>query len=159
MIAWAYFVLGQLCSIAAALVGYVILLPFCLAQAWETSPVPSIGQKAWLTRGPVDRWRWGPLNAVYGNPEDGVSGQAALVWGSGPDAGKLVAYWPGAPAWLRAYAWSAWRNSADQLKYAFRWTGPTGCAPFKQVRLFGRTLSFGWKLENDTYQVPIVSFK
>lgn len=158
MKAWGYFWLAQLASIAATLVGYVLLLPFCLAQAWEMSPVPSIGQKPWLTRGPIDRWRWAPLNAVYGNPEDGVSGQTALIWGSGTEAGHLVSYMPGAAAWRRAYAWSAWRNSADNLKYVFQWRGAQP-APYKSgtFKLFGKLFAydFGWQVENEHYYVPV----
>lgn len=155
---WILFALAQLGMLTATLLGYVLLIPFCLAQAWETSPVPSIGQKAWIVRGPVDRWSWGLLNYVYGNPEDGVSGQTALVWGSGTDAGRLVPYMPGANAAWRAYCWSAARNTAGGLKYVFQWRGKLP-APFKQVKLFGFTASFGWKLENGSYYVPVFSVR
>jgi hypothetical protein len=94
--------------------GWVLLVPFCLAQAWETCD---------STAGPypvrkIDRWKWKPLNAIYGNPEDGVSGQCALVWyWDGVDAHSAVQipYRPGMWAPLRAWLWSAWRNSTNQL--------------------------------------------
>lgn len=156
MSAWVYFAWVQLVSLIAQLAGFAILLPFCVMHAWETSPIPSI--KPGIVRGPVDRWRSGLLDDVYGNPEDGVSGQTALVWGSGKDAGRLVPYWPSAPAWLRAYAWSAWRNSAGGLKYEFQWRGELP-APFKQVKLFGFIASFGWKPENGDYYVPVFSIR
>lgn len=92
------------------LVGWLLLLPFCLAKAWKTCPATVAGPIP-LPR-LVDRWSWEPLNAIYGNPEDGVSGRYALVW----TPVKLVPYWPAAPAdWIRAYAWSAWRNSTNAL--------------------------------------------
>lgn len=162
MIGWLCYLLVQLVTLCATLLGYVLLIPFCLAQAWQTSPVPSIGQKAWITRGPIDRWSFGPLNAVYGNPEDGVSGQTALVWGSGTDAGKLVPYMPGANAAWRAYCWSALRNSADQLKYVFQWRGSKP-APYVEgsFKLFGRTITyaFGWKVENGHFEVPVFGLR
>ncbi len=99
-------------GVIAPLTGLVVLIPFCLAQAWE--PCMS-------TEGPwpvhqIDRWKWAPLNRVYGNPEDGVSGKYALIW----VGGKRVPYMPNAWAPWRAYCWSAWRNTADQLKYTYR---------------------------------------
>ncbi|MDE2105200.1 MAG: hypothetical protein KGL39_48695 [Patescibacteria group bacterium] len=148
--------------LTATLLGYVLLIPFCLAQAWKPSQYASIGQKMWITRGPVDRWSWKPLNYVYGNPEDGVSGQTALIWGSGADAGKLVPYMPGANAAWRAYCWSAGRNSAGALKYAFQWRGKLP-APFKSgvFSVFGVsfTYGFGWKLENGSFYVPVASVR
>lgn len=159
---WTYFVLAQVAMLVAQVVGLVALIPFCLAQAWETSPAPSIGQKPWLTRGPIDRWSWGPLNYVYGNPEDGVSGQTALIWGSGTSSGQLVPYLPGANAAWRAYCWSAARNSAGGLKYVFQWRGKLP-APYKSgvFSVFGKsfTYGFGWKLENGSFYVPVASVR
>lgn len=92
-------------------IGWLLLLPFCLLQAWKPSEATVAGPTP-LPRS-VDRWKWEPLNAIYGNPEDGVSGQFARVW---TPEGELVPYWADAPAaWMRAYAWSAWRNSTNQL--------------------------------------------
>jgi hypothetical protein len=115
VLGWCWFVIVQLISLVAYLAGLVVLLPFCLAHAW-TVDQHSIkdGQR------PIDRWSFAPLNYVYGNPEDGVSGEHALIWDS---AGHLVPYMPGAPAWWRAYCWSALRNSAGGLKHVFAWEG------------------------------------
>lgn len=94
--------------------GWIVLLPFCLARAWKACPATAAGPIP-LPR-IVDRWSWEPLNKIYGNPEDGVSGKAALVWYWDGTNEHLVPYWPAAPAdWIRAYAWSAWRNSTNQL--------------------------------------------
>lgn len=114
MKAWAWFAVVQLVSLAATLLGLLLLIPFCLAQAWvETEST------LWKGR-VVDRWSWAPLNYLFGNPEDGVSGQRALVWLNGTTQGR---YLPEAsPAW-RAYSWSALRNSSDNLKYVFAWKG------------------------------------
>ena len=99
----------------AMAVGYILLIPFCLAQSWETceSTYNPFGREP----RPVDRWKWTPLNSVYGNPEDGVSGQQALVWNSTGTA--RVLYQSPFTQWApwKAYCWSAWRNSTDQLKY------------------------------------------
>jgi hypothetical protein len=114
VIGWLIFVCAQLVMLAAQLVGLVLLIPFCLAQDW------TLDQHSVKDGRPVDRWTFGPLNYVYGNPEDGVSGQTALIW---DNAGHLVPYMPGAWAPWRAYCWSAWRNSSDNLKYVFHWEG------------------------------------
>lgn len=96
----------------------------------------------------IDRWSWRPLNVLYGNPEDGVSGQYALIWVNS----VLSPYMPHASAAWRAYCWSAWRNSCDNLKYIFAWKA----GPFAQWTLFGRQQHIGWKLENG-YNVPVIS--
>jgi hypothetical protein len=99
-------------AVIAPLVGLVVLIPFCLARAWEP---------CWSSKGPypvhaIDCWKWAPLNKFYGNPEDGVSGKYALIW----KGNVRVPYMPNAwPPW-RAYCWSAWRNTADQLKYTYK---------------------------------------
>ncbi|MGH9724569.1 MAG: hypothetical protein ACRD41_05835 [Candidatus Acidiferrales bacterium] len=158
---WAWFVAVELISLAATILGWLVLLPFCWLRAWETSPVPSIDQKPWLKRGPIDRWKWTPLGLLYGNPADGVSGQTALVWGSGQAAGTLVPYWPSCPfAWLRAYAWSAWRNSAGGLKYTLAWRGSNPPYASGSFSLFGRTWSYGigWKAEAGGF-LPVLSVK
>lgn len=99
----------------AVALGFVVLLPFCVAQAWVPGDV-SI--KPIGSRRIIDEWSIPLLNKWYGNPEDGVSGQDARLpsWDYTNKVLDFVPYWPSAPAWLRAYAWSAWRNSANQLK-------------------------------------------
>jgi hypothetical protein len=93
------------------LLGYAIIPFFCLAQYWTASI---------STAGPykphaIDRWRATWLNTIYGNPEDGVSGRFAIIWGSGPNLGVRVPYMQGRnPVW-RACCWN-YRNMANQLK-------------------------------------------
>jgi hypothetical protein len=105
-------------KILAQIIGWFVLIPFCLAQAWEP---------CWQTERikdgrprTIDRWSWAPLNRIYGNPEDGVSGQHALIWVGGIPrkvVPHLKAYRPNTWPPLRAWLWSAWRNSANQLNY------------------------------------------
>jgi hypothetical protein len=89
--------------------GWGLLIPFCLARAWRpcTSTINPFG------RAPreISEWKWAWLNTIYGNYEDGVSGAEALIW-NGP---ARVLYRPTTWAPWRAYCWSAWRNSTNQL--------------------------------------------
>lgn len=103
------------------LVGLVVLLPACLLQAWE----PTTSTQGPYPAHPIDQWSWVWLRPWFNNPEDGVSGQFAMVW---PNGTARVPYRPGISGrtgwrlWLedalRAYLWSAWRNTADNRKYA-----------------------------------------
>lgn len=140
---WLKFVGIQLVMLLATVVGWFLLLPFCVAHAWKLGPV-KVGRV-------LDVWSWGPLNRVYGNPEDGVSGMFALIR---LDANTQGEYMPSAnvPAWWRAYCWSALRNSCDNLKYVFAIPG----APLVKFQLFGRTAKIGWQMENG-FNVPVFS--
>lgn len=144
---WLKFAAIQLIQLLATVVGWVLLLPFCWAHAWKLNSFSDwkVGNKI------VDRWSWEPLNYIYGNPEDGVCGMFALVWST---LGYQQPYMPsaGVPAWWRAYCWSAWRNSCDNLKYVF--ADPKG--PLVTFKLFGRTVKMGWQMENG-YNVPVLS--
>ncbi len=151
---WVLYWLMQLFMVTMGkIVGLLLIFP-CLFQAWEISDKPSIndGRK-------IDKWTWTPLNWIWGNPEDGVSGQTALVWINGV---TRVEYWRTCPAnWIRAMAWSWWRNGADQLKYWFQWRGTNPPLVEGSFHALGRdwNYSFGWKLENTKYQVPVVGCK
>jgi hypothetical protein len=94
--------------------GYLLLVPFCLAQAWE--PCESTINPFERPARPISKWKWAWLNTIYGNREDGVSGAEALVWVTEP-AGwtHRVLYRPNTWAPLRAWLWSAWRNSTNEL--------------------------------------------
>lgn len=143
ILGWGWFVIAQLISLVATILGFFVLIPFCLTRDWWEDPeAKSIKDGRF-----IDVWRWPPLNWIYGNPEDGVSGLHALIW----DNGKLVPYksdaqYPWGVIW-RAYCWSAWRNSCNNLKYVFAWkNGPS-------ATIFGRTI--GWKMENG-YNVMVL---
>lgn len=108
MKSWTYFAFVQLISLIATMIGWVLLIPFCLREAW----VPA---------GSIDRWALGPFNLIYGNPEDGVSGRYALIWNA--EGTTRVPYMSNAWAPWRAYLWSGWRNSANGLKRRLVWKG------------------------------------
>lgn len=157
VLGWLWFLVVQLIMALFMVLGWLLLVPFCLAHAWS-GIAPSTKDKR-----VIDCWLWRPLNYVYGNPEDGVSGQQAVVWNSGGTA--QVPYIPlptlALPAgydrrarifvWLfdawRAYCWSAWRNSCGGLKYLFAWErGP-------QATILGYKI--GWWFENGK-KVPLL---
>lgn len=137
-LAWLWFVVVQLVMLLATVVGWFLLIPFCLARAWTLTYIYNLDHV-------VDTWDCGLVDRVYGNPEDGVSGQQALIW---TPAGTQVPYMPNAWAPWRAYCWSAWRNSADNLKYVFAWSN----GPFVQWGKF----KMGWQMENG-HKVPVLS--
>lgn len=141
---WVRFAAAQFFQLEAMVLGWVLLIPFCLTRVWEMSPVPSIkdGQRQ------IDRWKWRWVGLAFDNPEDGVSGVRAIIWVNGQQAPYMPDAWP---PW-RAYCWSAWRNSADQLKYRFAWEQ----GPFKQWTLFGRVQKAGFQRENG-FNVPVLS--
>lgn len=150
---WLKFIGIQLVMLLATIVGWVLLLPFCVFKRWTTTQwldgffIYSTSLKDKRT---IDHWNSILMNAVYGNPEDGVSGQYALIWNAGGTA--LGPYAPTRWVWLNAYLWSAWRNSCDNLKYVFH--DPDG--PLVTFKLFGRTMKFGWQPENG-FNVPVAS--
>lgn len=111
---WLRFAGVQLVMLIAAVLGVFLLIPFCLAQAWVAD------EKSIKDGRVIDRWKWRLLNLVYGNPEDGPSGLYAKVWLNGTTEGP---YMPNANPMWRAYVWSAWRNSCNNLKYVFAWKG------------------------------------
>lgn len=132
IVAGMWFAAIQLISLVVTVVGWILLIPFCIAQAWVPTMAVSGRQ--------IDRWKFRPLNWVYGNVEDGVSGQHALIW----TATGQVPYRPNAHPAVRAYLWSAWRNSADNLKYLFRWSK----GPFLQLHI-----KAGWNSSG----LPVIS--
>ena len=106
----------------AEILGFILLLPACLCHAWTAPVYYSIKPAPAEQRMYVDRWSWGWLNKWYGNIEDGVSGQQAIIYVD--DKGTLGYYastfpsWT--PKWFIAYAWSAWRNGANNIKRPLR---------------------------------------
>ena len=142
-----WFWTAQAIMAVLAVIGWFVLIFPCLLEAWDPSPNPSIndGRK-------IDRWSWRIL-APWDNPEDGVSGQQALVWINPATRGPFM---PGGWAPWRAWVWSAWRNSTNALKYtlALGWHGPR----MKPRQILGRTLTGGWSVENGV-PVLVLSFK
>ena len=138
---WIWYISVQLIMLFFTVLGWFLLLPFCLRQAWDGPTRHRLSNKG--DGREIDTWRWRPLNRIYGNPEDGVSGQCAIIYLNG----NASPYMPHASAWWRAYCWSALRNSCDNLKYVFAWRrGP-------QAMFLGHKV--GWWLENG-YKVPVL---
>ena len=144
---WLRFAAIQLISLVATIVGWFLLIPFVLSKAWTVPVVESYKGDGRM----VDRWKLSILNPIYGNPEDGVSGQQAIIYTNGVPG----PYMPGAWAPWRAYLWSGWRNSSDNLKYVFA----CSTCPLKTGTLFGKfTYKIGWQEENG-YKVPVLSIR
>lgn len=111
--------LGQIPQLALVPVGWVLLAIPCYLHLWGNHG--KVSNKVWpepwahLNGRAIDSWDWEWLNKWFGNPEDGVSGYTALIWGKN---GELVIYNPTGSRW-KAFVWSGWRNSVDALKYRF----------------------------------------
>lgn len=138
---WLRYVMIQIVQLIVMVLGWVFLIPFCLLQAWSVNALSIKDGRR------IDTWKFSLLNYVYGNPEDGVSGQQAVVWSNGTP----MAYMASSGTCWRAYCWSALRNSCDALKYRFAYAkGPL------------KTFTFGgWGLKLGSYKVtiPDLSFK
>jgi hypothetical protein len=146
---WVWYSWVQFVMFIATGIGWFLLIPFCLAHAWY---VDTTAKRS------VDQWSWRALNYVYSNREDGVSGAYAKVWLNSTTQGPYIPPgWCGvgyatlpatrlnkAKIWLwvawRAYCWSGWRNSCDNLKYVFAWSD----GPYKDFTVLGKTYRFGW---------------
>jgi hypothetical protein len=155
---WVRFAAAQIFQIEAMFVGWFALIPFCLAHEWETSPTPSI--KDGRT---IDRWTWSVVGYFADNPEDGVSGQQAIVYTTGL-AGPYMPATITNPIdrWLydawRAWCWSAGRNSCDSLKYEFAWkAGPPAIEkPYRLLWIWPMAIKAGYQMENG-FNVPVFS--
>lgn len=139
---WLWFIVVQLVTLVFFLIGLVLLAPLCLLQAWKRDA------KSIKDGRVIDRWAV-PINLIYGNPEDGVSGTTAIVEGA--------YYLPFSSVPARAYRWSALRNSVDGLKYVFAWKRGTLLID-KHYKFLGKDRHFkaGWQNENG-FNVPVIS--
>jgi hypothetical protein len=128
---WLYFAFVQLVAFIAMVLGWVLLLPWSLDKAWVlTTSFKYNDQPRTITE-----WSSALMDDIYGNAEDGVTG---ADW-----------YLPGKPVWLRAYMWSAWRNSCNNLRFVFRWYGKDGAPFFKWVSASGKWyFQAGWFADN-----------
>ena len=131
---WLYFIVVQVVALIATVIGWFLLIIPCLLKAWV--PVEQLYQPDWaycagLPKKTIQIWRWAWLNRIWGNNEDGVvSGLSGNVEYN-PDATRLG-----------AYMWSAWRNSANNLRFVFRWVG----GPYYRWQNSAKTWYFqcGW---------------
>lgn len=123
---WPAFVLVQILSFVLMVIGWVLLLPWSIDRAW----FPCVTAKSDGRLVTCWRSRW--LDVIYGNWEDGCLPHARNH------------YLEGRPDWLRAYLWSAWRNSTNNLRWAFQWKG----GPWLQIRRWGWYFQAGWRPSN-----------
>jgi hypothetical protein len=101
---WLYFVWFLVVDIVVMVIGWVLLAPFSLFKLW------TVKYNFEFPGRPLPQWRGGKLMFVWGNLEDGVVGS--------------VRYQERIPnKILSSYLWSAWRNSANNLRFVFRWVG------------------------------------
>ena len=119
---WILFALMQCVLAAFFLVGTVLLIPFAALRAWRPRP-----SKIYTDR-TVLAWRGGWLLYPWDNEEDGVTGNASYR-----------AHY--ADSGLSAYRWSAWRNSANNLRFLFAWKD----GPFKRVEYRGWYAQAGFR--------------
>ena len=134
----------QLASLGWMLIGIPVLLVLAICKYWYRRDSKSIffpNRKVYAWE-PAWAWRWN-------NEEDGVI-PPTLVNGE--------PYMPDSPTWVRAYVWSAFRNSCAGMKAEMQdaitapvtierhryWTilrsGPYWCV------FVGKLLRFGWLL-------------
>jgi len=147
---WVRFAAVQGVQWFFAVVGWFLLLPLCLAHAWEQ------GEAGVGPIRTIDKWKWKWVDEIWGNPADGVSGQYAHTEGYTDGHAIAVPYMLGARPWWRAYCWSAFRNSTNMLNYRFAYTGEMP-QPFKTgFWAYGRQWRIGYQLENG-YYVPVLS--
>lgn len=115
------FIVVQLVSMLAMIIGWILLIVPCAMRAWVE--VEQIYQADWqvlqgLPKKKIKIWAWRWLNAIWGNDEDGVvSGLRGNVEYN-PNGSRF-----------KAYLWCAWRNSANNLRFVFRWVG----GPFYRI--------------------------
>lgn len=110
---WLWFICVQIIATIAMIIGWALLIPFAVFKWWKQTASVHFPDRR------IQVWSVKAVNAVWGNDEDGVLGP---TW-----------YNPLGTPW-RAYLWSAWRNSANNLRWVFankggpyyKWVSTTG---------------------------------
>lgn len=101
-------------------------------------------QYTYLNARKIDSFAWKWLDRICGNPEDGASGQCALVW-RGADLVSYAVYTGligQQNAWRLAWKWNM-RNKVQRMKYALAIPGE---GPYRTFTLFGHTFGYGYKI-------------
>lgn len=122
---WLTFWSFQARSLAATILGWFLLAPLAAMQNWVW--IPSAAGKHDF----ISVWKPDWVDAVWGNAEDGVTGDtfyAQQVKGTR----------------LRAYLWSAWRNSANNM----RWGNAVLGGPFFRVTKGNWIFQMGYRPDN-----------
>jgi hypothetical protein len=115
---WIIWAAMQVVNIVSDILSVIPIAVACLCCAWTTPAYQTLKSIPEVHRTAIDRWRYLP-NWLWGNPEDGVSGQQAYIWNSG----KLVPYMPDADPRWRAFCWNM-RNRSSGLKWLFSSKNP-----------------------------------
>lgn len=137
VLVWAWFALCELFGLVVLFpLGWFVVGAASFFRAWKFPYATSI--KELPNRSLIDGWSW-PINAIYGNPEDGVSGVDA--YGS-----WMGSYNPTGSAW-KAFMWSGLRNWAAGYNYlTWPWVS---VPPFyvTEYTVLGRQrqLKIGWQ--------------
>lgn len=100
---WLWFVLVQIIAFLGSAAGIVFLMPLAACRLWVSRPSKEYPYS-------VLAWRGGWLTYLWGNEEDGVTGAVFYQTFIKNDR-------------LRAYVWSAWRNSFNNWRFVVRWIG------------------------------------
>lgn len=96
---------------AAILLGVPVIAVAALCKVYQGPIHDSIKPG----HGKIDYWSWQWMNYWWANTEDG-NGLYAVV--NGAAYRTLLPSWM--PDWMIVFAWSAWRNNANNLKRPFR---------------------------------------
>lgn len=128
ILAWGWFVLLQLFGLIVAIIAAIFVLPWLAGFGlWVTRESMYYPEKM------ITVWRGGWLTWILGNEEDGVTSEA-----SAQRAAEYAARYPNIR--LRAYMWSAIRNSTNNLRWVFKWVG----GPFFRYEFRRWYIQAGW---------------
>lgn len=99
---WLVWTVFQLVSLVLTIIGWPLLLPLAFLEAWAPRPSKS---SIFAGRN-VNAWVGGWLTWIWCNEEDGVTGAPWYTLRYRTRSEKI-----------NAYLWSAWRNSANNLRF------------------------------------------
>ena len=123
---WFKFAWFQVRSLAATIVGWFLLAPLAAFKQWRWQlAYPS------LKHDQIAVWRWSWVDGIWGNAEDGVTGDNFY-------AARFKSQR------LCAYLWSAWRNSANNM----RWSNSVVGGPFVRITKGRWIFQFGYRPDN-----------
>lgn len=92
---WVYYILYQLISLVGTIIGYFLLIPFCIFKSWEIRP----GRSSIFPNRIAYQWKYKFL-FPWSNEENGIQGGIIGPMNS-----------------LSVYKWSALRNPVNNLRF------------------------------------------
>jgi hypothetical protein len=119
-VGWLWFLCIQMIALIAMVIGWVLLIPLSVFRLWRPRKSRIYPDRQVLV------WRGGWLTWIWGNEEEGVCGPASY--------NLMYSEWD-------TYLWSAWRNSANNLRFIFAW--PQG--PYFEYSIKGWYFAVGFK--------------